>query len=555
MGADALRRFLIEREDLIDREKKDPLRFGYDPWTFKLADELWGDHSEMLIMGQNKSGKTDYAAKRAVKRLTEAPDRLVGIFEASEQAVINKQMPFLYRYLPREWRNVGKEGQTAYVKYSKQNGFSGGKFTLPNGSQCLFFNYKQDPEVFEGYAFDLLWFDELVPLSFLEGLEFRLPRGRRLEIMVTFTPVTGYTPTVGRYLADAQVVRTHPAPLLPERPRPYVKDCPPQHVPLVMQCKKEDACVVFFPWGSNPFGSNKEIADKLKGAPAAKILLRAYGWTEKGVNGAFPKFSRNAHVITRKRFEELAEKGVTRYCACDPGGGAKAWFFKWYAVTPAGHVIIYREWPSVHEWGEWAVTPGGDIKTRRWDWRPGPAQRAEAGAGITRYKQIILEQEGWRWDEAAKSWDGTHAEPIELRVMDPRMGGDPAPAADEGTSIIALMGDEAVDSEGNVTGPEIEWIPAPPGVSGSRVLDTLQMIAEKLDWNDDEPVTVLNCPKWYVVEDCEQTLTAYAEYVGPPESTEKDALKDVIDPDRYFVKTDVGFVEPGQFASRRGGCY
>jgi hypothetical protein len=119
---------------------------------------------------------------------------------------------------------VGKEGQLVYVKYTKQNGFSGAKFTLPNGTQGLFFNYKQDVGVFEGYELDISWFDELVPLAFLEAMEFRLGQDRRLEELVTFTPVTGFTPTVGRYIAGATVVLTHKAELLPQD-MVHVKGC------------------------------------------------------------------------------------------------------------------------------------------------------------------------------------------------------------------------------------------------------------------------------------------------------------------------------------------
>jgi hypothetical protein len=320
------------------------------------------------------------------------------------------------------------------------------------------------------------------------------------------------------------------------------------------------------------------VRAKLVGASLAKVKIRAYGWTDKQVNGAFPLYGA-AHRLTRQRFEEIAggvarsemrdagrktaegravssdtsnpasriPQHVTRYVSCDPGG-SKNWFVKWYAVTPGGHTIVYREWPDVRTHGEWAVTPGGQDRTRLFDWRAGPAQRSEAGRGIIGYKKLILEAEGWEWDPVKKVWDGTRAESIECRVMDPRFGGMEAPGEDEGTSIIAMMGEEQTDRDGNVTGPVMEWIPAP----ASRVEETVQMINDLMEYDPEQPITILNCPRWYVVaEECGQSDLAYQEFTGA--GTEKDALKDVIDPDRYFVKADLGYVAAGSLASRAHG--
>jgi len=539
-----LEKFLRERERLIELEKEDAIRYGYSPWTFRVADAELESHSEILAMGQNRSGKTVWAARRVVRGLIGKPNAVWACFHSSEASSINQQQPVIHAHLPPEWRDVGRQGQVAYVKYTKQNGFSGGKFTLPNGSQCFFFNYKQDVTVFEGYELDGYWFDELVPLAFIEAMEFRLGRERRTEGITTFTPVTGYTPTVGRFLAGATVRRTHAAELL-GADRVHARGCPPGHLPLVMQCRRPEACVVWFPWGSNPYGANEEVRRQLVGASEAKIKIRAYGWTDKQVNGAFAKYG-NAHRMTRARFREVEAKGGTRYVSCDPGG-TKNWFVKWYLVTPGEHVIVYREWPDFRTHGEWAISPGGQDRTRLYDWRPGPAQRSEAGKGIRAYKELILKAEGWVWDEEKKAWDGSKAERIEARFMDPRMGGMEAPGEDEGTSIIALMADESVDAEGHVLAPAMEWIPAP----GSRVEETVQMVVERMDYDEEAPVDVMNCPKWYVVaEDCQQTDLAYQEFTG--QGTEKDALKDVIDPDRYFVKADAGYVEDGRLVSRQG---
>ena len=60
------------------------------------------------------------------------------------------------------------------VAYTQKNGFSENKFIFPNGSECIFRNYAQEIVVIEGGDCDLIWADELVPLSWIETLRYRL---------------------------------------------------------------------------------------------------------------------------------------------------------------------------------------------------------------------------------------------------------------------------------------------------------------------------------------------------------------------------------------------
>lgn len=551
MQPDAALELLTKREELIRLEREDPLRHGFEPETWREARALLAtDYDVLGLLGGNREGKSRFAAKFSVEQLVNRPGTQWGFFHSSEQSSINQQQPLIHLHLPPEWRSVGRVGTSVYVKYAKATGFSNQKFILPNGSAGYFWNYKQDVSVFEGYELDGVWFDELVPLPFIEAMTFRVGQGRRLLQLVTFTPVKGYTPTVGRLLVGAQVLKTRPAPLL-SADQVHVKGCPPGHMPYVLRGREPRTAVLFFHLGSNPYGAAKEVEQKLVGAPSGKIKIRAYGWADKLVAGAFPKFGA-AHLLTRARFNEIAAKGGTRYWVTDPAG-TKNWFMKWYFCTPQGHVIQYREWPDFPTHGEWAVPPGESqdesIGSRRWDFRAGPAQRSEAGRGIRDYKRLILTLEGWVWDEVSKRWDGSKAEKIERRFIDPRFGGMEVPSEDDGTSIISLLEDEQKDSSGVVLGPSMEVEAAP----ASRVDDTVQMINERLDYNEAEPVSPLNCPTWYVVDDLEQTKLAYREFTAA--GTEKDALKDIIDPDRYFVKADVGHVEPDLWLARGGGSY
>ena len=550
MGEQQRIEFFTQREELIRLEREDPLRHSYEPETWKEARRLLEDNDVLGLFGGNREGKSRFAAKYSVQQLVERPGTNWGFFHSSEQSSINQQQPLIHLHLPPEWRSVGRVGSSVYVKYAKATGFSQQKFILPNGSAGYFWNYKQDVGVFEGYELDGVWFDELVPLAFIEAMAFRLGQGKRLVQLITFTPVRGYTPTVGKLLVGAKVLKSLRAPLL-SQDQVHVRGCPAGHMPYTMQGRDPRTAVLFFHLGSNPFGAAKEVEQRLVGAPSAKIKIRAYGWADKLVSSAFPKYGQ-VHLITRARFNEIAAKGGTRYVSADPGG-TKNWFIKWYFCTPQGHTILYREWPDHATHGEWAVSPSESTDesagSRRYDFRPGPAQRSEAGRGIRDYKRLILTLEGWKWNEQEKRWDDSTAEKIERRFIDPRMGGMEVPSEDEGTSIISLMADEQRDSSGALVGPSMEWEAAP----ASRVEETVQMINEKLDWNDAEPLTPLNCPTWYVVDDLLQTTLAYEQFTGA--GTEKDALKDVIDPDRYFVKADVGHLEPDLWRARGGFAY
>lgn len=558
-GPEAARQWLVDfhakREEKIRLEQNDPLRHGYDSPLYDRAVELCREYDELLILGANRLGKSRDAAKIVVSSLVARPKQLWACFEASEKASINKQQSKIHDMLPPEWRDVGRKGAETYVAYTRQNGFSGSQFILPNGSTCMFFNYKQDVKDLEGYELDGVWFDELVPIAFYEAMAFRVGRNRRQTMLITFTPLDGnkpaFTPVVARFFAGARKVATRAVdPALHEMLEPdkvHVPDCPPGHMPLEMQCTNPKARVLFYHWGMNPMGANQEVLTRLRGRPKEQWMVRAFGWVDRPLGSALPKFC-DRHVITRAKFEALVRRGVARYCVADPAG-TKNWFIKWYAVTPPGHTIVYREWPPQQTHGEWALPPESSEKS---DWRAGEAQRLGSGRGMDGYKRLILELEGWRFDERSAQWDGSKSERIERRLIDPRLGGAGVPGQEEGTSIIDLMANETLDTKGRLLVPRMFWEEAP----GRHVHHGLQLLQTAMEWNEGQPLDALtNCPKWYVVEDLLQTRTCYSSYVGPPFSTEKCALKDIIDPDRYFIESGYGYVDPSLFVTRGATYY
>jgi len=323
----------------------------------------------------------------------------------------------------------------------------------------------------------------------------------------------------------------------------------------VMHGKNPKSALVFFHNQMNVCGAGKEIAQTLIGAPKERVMIRGYGWATRSERTAFPRWS-EANLVTRERFNQIADKGVARYCSADPGGSDKSWFIKWLAVTPEGWVIEYREWPDFQHYEEWARSPAEldedqeQTTGRKYDWRPGPAQRTEKGLGMTELRRRILYMEGWTYDEQTRKWDGSKAEQIERRLIDPRMGGMAAPSQnEEGNSIIDLMATPILEKDGTEIVPPMYWEPAP----ASQVHETCEMLEDAMAWDMEKPLGPGNCPKWYIVDDLLQSKLAYQEFTGL--GTLKDALKDCVDPARYFIKSGYGYVDAEKMKVKRQTYY
>jgi len=165
-------------------------------------------------MGGNRSGKTEWAASEVVRRLWEKRQSVAWCFQTTAPNSIEMQQPRVFKYLPGEWRTARK-GPVTNITYSVKGGFTESKFVAPNGSQCVFRNYSQDISTIEGGEIDIAWCDELVPIDFLETLRFRL-LDRNGVLIVTFTPIEGYSPVVKDYLTGARTVEATDAELLPK---------------------------------------------------------------------------------------------------------------------------------------------------------------------------------------------------------------------------------------------------------------------------------------------------------------------------------------------------
>ncbi len=515
LGPDEGWKYLKTREELIAREASDPFRYGYIPPVWKRASELLEKHREILVMGGNRSGKTEWAAKEVIKTLYSKPGSVVWCFQTTAPNSIELQQPRIWKYMPPEWRTARK-GQITNITYSVKGGYTEQKFVTPQNSICVFRNYSQDPSTLEGGEIDFAWADELVPLDVLETLRFRLV-DRNGKLAVTFTPVEGWSPTVADYLSGAKTITDTDAELLPlKNDKGEISGY--DKVPIE-QINPKGRPILYFHTQSNPWAGWSRMKKELQSETKEKILCRAYGVPTKAISGRFPLFNPKVHVI---RHSDVPQG--TRYHWVDPASG-KNWAMIWTVHDTAGRIVVHREWPNQTSYiegigyaGEWALPDG-----KKLDGKPGPAQQ-DFGFGLERYKDEILRVEG--------------GEEIFERWMDSRYGNARTLGKESPTTLIDEMADLGM------------LFTATPGDS---IDEGVSMINDALSYNPEKPVDARNQPKLYISESCKNVIYALQTYTAA--DGKKGATKDFIDLLRYVCLSDAINVEGDILRSTGGGSY
>lgn len=458
---------------------------------------------------QKNSGKTQWGAFSVVRAAIENPGSEIFCFAQTSEVSIRQQQSAVWDWLPAELRTKQTSAGT-YISYTKKNGFTDSSLILPNGSQIIFKTYSQyqnNPTILEGAELGSrrptwhnigVWLDEyLLGPELINTLRFRLAT-RNSKMLVTFTPVDGYTEVIKEYLDGATTVETRPAELLGGEAVPYVQ-----------RSKKRNASVHYFHSQDNPFGGYERIRDTLIGRGREEILIRAYGVPMKSHTTKFPRFNAAINIVTP---DKIPTSGITRYQIIDPAG-SKNWFMAWIAVDESGTFWCYREWPGVDvgDWAEW----------RSGKWVPGEGAKGQ-GYGILDYVDLIRNLEG--------------NEEIFERIIDPRLGAAKYQAADGSSSIIEDLAEQGV-----------VCVPAP----GLDIDDGLQALISKMSWDNSKPMDSVNRPHFYVSRDCENIIHALAEYTG--QEGLKEAWKDCIDVLRYAAIADIDHCEGSAIAVTRHG--
>lgn len=522
-----LRAFLLKREELILKEKRDPYRYGFIPTIWKLALEYLEKFKSLLLLGGNRSSKSTFAARRVVETLLEKPGARVWCFQTTADNSREMQQSLVWRYIPPEIKEM-KKGKVLNINYSQKGGFTENTFVLPNGSQCFFRNYAQDIQTIEGGEVDLAWCDELVPLDWLETIKYRLTT-RNGELLVTFTPIEGYSPTVKEYLSGATTLIEEEADLLPVYKENDLGQKVISHlekVPVLQKCAKGTAHIVYFHTKANPFNNFERLKSDLEGESRENILTRAYGVPTKAIGNRFPKFNDKVHVISPDRIP----KDGTNYLFVDPCSG-RNWFKIWVRIDSAGRAFVYREWPSPEDYiegvgfpGPWA-TPSG----RLFDGSRGPAQKS-FGWGLKDYQAEILRRE--------TNEDGV-TEKIFERWMDSRYGHTPTVAKEAPTTLIEECADIGLD-----------FLATP---TDRRDGEKIDLINDWLAYDQSKPIDFLNQPRLMISSSCRNLIYAMKEWTG--QDGKDGATKDPIDCVGFLVTSGITNVEGERLQTSGGGSY
>jgi phage terminase large subunit-like protein len=510
VGAEKAAEILSLREDKILAEKLDPYRHGFDLPHWKEADELLSSNSEVLILGGNRASKTEWAAKRVVQTLVNIKDARVWCLHTTNQSSIQMQQNVIYKYLPSEFKDL-KKNKIQNVQYTQKNGFSDNTFILPNKSQCFFMNYAQKRDVIEGGEVDLIWCDELVPLDWIETLRYRIVT-RSGKLIVTFTPITGYSPVVKEYIQGSKIIETKPASLLPETIN--VVGCSKGTMPYKAKSYGRPASVMWFHSELNPYSNWENLKKTLGGKKSNEIKIRAYGWADNVAGNQFPRFSQEIHVVSK---DKIPKEG-TNYMVCDPAG-SRNWFMIWARVTPDNKIYIYREWPDESE-GEWAI-PSQDP-----DGKMGTAQRNGAGRSLNEYKKLILSLEN-----GEKIWE---------RYIDPRAGGTKSVLDDGGVTLIEML------DSGETP---MSFTPA----AGVKIDQGVALINDGFSHEQETTEFKAKAPHLFISEECQNLVYCLSEWTGL--DGEKGATKDPVDCLRYLMVMEPVYTGGAAMKAIGGGSY
>jgi phage terminase large subunit-like protein len=534
MTPDQLADFWRIREEQIANEKNDPLRYEWQPEAWRRADQILDEHRELLILGGNRSGKSSYAAKRIMRSMLDKPDGRFWCFQETAANSVEMQQPLLWKYMPPELRHT-KKSRITNISYGQKTGFAENSFVLPSGSQVWCRNYSQDVSTIEGGEVDGIWFDELVPLNFLDTARYRLIT-RKGWLLLTFTPIEGYSAVVKDYLAGAKTLEDREAELLPVYGKADEAGVKPltgyERLPVLQEPVRRKGRVTYFWTQDNPFSGYPELRTELLKAKKDEILVRAYGVPTKSIGNQFPRFNDKVHVLPDDRIPTTG----THYHVVDPCSG-RNWFMIWARFDEIGRCFIIEEWPNqdryIPGWGfpgAWAEPDG-----KRHDGRPGDAQKS-CGFGLVEYKAEIDAVEL----ELGKLAGRPPGEPIPVfeRLMDSRYGNAATVAREGATTLI----DECAELG-------LNFLAAP----GDAIHEGVSLINDWLSYDPAKPISATNQPRLYVSERCKNTIYSLQEWTGRDSKT--GACKDPVDTLRYLVlsgashhhDTDLSFEPLGSY--------
>ena len=552
-------------------------QFGHQCWTAEqfaeaMRKRLGFQHAvtKLLIMGSNRSGKTDFSAKLCMQTAMQGNKKVCSGAQTLKTQKKN-QMARTWHYMPKELqaKNIATKkatDATENISYSKKNGFAGSSITFANGSSLDFVSYEQTTASQEGVEYDLAHLDEEYPVGHYELYTTRVT-SRAGMFLGTFTPLHGYTAAVAKFLDGAVVTRWHRAYLRPRDGGPrepwnelnltkeeYEKltawrresqggDCGvpesrPEScfewllgegdgrysgpgpdgrefdfTPRVAVCQGGEAAAVWFYGSDNPYGLPAElIATKMAGEGSEKrILASVYGVAEDLKGKMFKKTTIEKNIVA----DEEIPPDLVRFMVCDPSP-ERNWCFGWFGYhIQTDTLYMYREWPGNYE------VPGQGV--------PGPwAVPSDKNDGLNDGErgegQISF---GWGYtdifDEVERLEDG---ETMEFRVLDSRAASQSKISKTTNRTLLE-------DLEDYCDG----WVVA----DGQRLEVGYTRMNDKF-----------TAGKLKIAKSCVNTITCLKMLTG--RDGQKGACKDMVDLVRYAVMSDIwGWRDLSRAETRRRG--
>lgn len=475
----------------IDARAADPYRYGYEPPIWYVAKALirnpaWSDYerlqirkrlgddwtaedfaekmrrrlgfqypvTRLLVMGSNRSGKTDFSAKLSMQTAREG-NKFIGSGAQTLKTQKQNQMARIWRYMPAEWQakniaNKKAKDVVENISYTPKNGFAGSKVTFENGSILNFVTYEQNIAALEGVEYDLVHLDEEYGIDYYNLMTTRIT-SRAGVFLGTFTPLHGYTPQIAKFLDGAIVTRYHTAYLRPidggeklphaelnlskeeyeelvtwrkegqtrtcNVPESRPEDCFEwlfdegdgrnslniprgrafDFTPRVAICQGGEAAAVWFFGSDNPYGLPAElIAAKMADQNAEQKIYEAVYGMARDMKGRIFKSSHIDAAIVEP--SEIPEE-LIRFTVIDPAP-ERNWVIGWFGFSPATKTLyMLKEWPGNYEIpghgvpGPWVIPSdrNGGVN----DGARGDAQTA-FGFGYNHYKFEIARHERWQ---------------------------------------------------------------------------------------------------------------------------------------------------------------
>lgn len=573
-GVKALLKLWEMREKRVRKAINDPYNFAMELACWARADRFltpkegdeWAHRTRLLlVLGGNRSSKSQWAADRVVRTLVKYPGtRIVAICQKMETSRQVMQ-DYIWSELPKEIKALNKKRDPRniyHVHRSKATGFGDPpRIVFPahgeRASELIFLTYTQDPADYEGIQLGNpwvpgvlgYWADESLPLPWLTLLRYRSVTCDAKGIW-TFTVLRGMTQTLDDALGAGKVVETRPAELLADRQN--LPDIPKGHMPTVQHGAAPETAVVYFHTDENPFAGYERLKRELAGRSVETIERRAYGFP-RAVRG---RRFRNFGAWNMVKPEDVPLEG-TNYLHVDPAD-ARNWFMVWLRVTPTGHIYAWAEWPSVGELGEWAVATerNPDEGGSGWDGDPGPAQET-LGYGVARYKRLMLniEEEEWKRMGSAGTFGnagtfgtgparagagGARQPYVYRRTVDRRFG--PSPITLPG-GLTTLAEVTSLWQQLNEEQPGAPALPFDLASGAGLEEDGAEMIQGALDFDRERAIDpILNCPRLFVSERCSNLAWALANYTG--RDGQKGACKDPIDCLRDSFTSGLEYIPP-----------